>query len=67
MVCEMDHQGRSLKSQFKLANKLGAAYVVALGSDEIASGAATLRNMDTHEETPVSLDAVAQTVVEAVR
>ncbi len=67
VVCEMDHQGRSLKSQFKLANKLGAAYVVALGSDEIASGAATLRNMDTHEETPVSLDAVAQTVVEAVR
>ncbi len=52
---DMDHQNRSLKSQFKLANKLGAAFAVTLGPDEVAEGSATLRNMDSHEEAPFSL------------
>ena len=52
---ELDHQGRSLKSQFKLADKLGAAYVAILGPDELAAGQATLRNMETHEERAVPL------------
>ena len=58
-ICaEMDHQGRSLKSQFKLADKLGAAHVAILGPDEVAAGQAKLRNMDTHDEQLVSLDGV---------
>lgn len=51
---DMSHQKRSLKSQFKLANKLNARYVVTLGPDEVAASAATLRNMDTHEEESVA-------------
>lgn len=54
-ACEMDHQGRSLKSQFKLADKLGARFVAVLGPDELAAGQVTLRNMETHEEVPVAL------------
>ncbi|MDO4503154.1 MAG: histidine--tRNA ligase [Coriobacteriia bacterium] len=57
---EMDHQGRSVKSQFKLANKLGARYVITLGPDELAAGKATLRNMQTHEEVEVPLDQVPE-------
>ncbi len=55
VVCEMDHQGRSLKSQFKLADKLGAARVAVLGPDELAEGACTLRDMAAHEEARVKL------------
>ena len=58
-VADMDHQGRSLKSQFKLADKLGARYVAVLGPDELAAGAAKLRNMETHAEELVSLAEVA--------
>lgn len=58
--CDMDHQGRSVKSQFKLADKLGAEYVMTLGPDELAAGEATLRNMRTHDERTVALDAVAE-------
>lgn len=54
-ACEMDHQGRSLKSQFKLADKLGARFVAVLGPDELAAGQVTLRNMEAHEEVPVAL------------
>lgn len=57
--CDMDHQGRSVKSQFKLADKLGANFVMTLGPDELAAGEATLRNMLTHEERAVALDTVA--------
>lgn len=47
---ELDHQARSLKSQFKVADKIGAAFVVVVGPDEIASGRYTLRNMAEHTE-----------------
>lgn len=57
---EMDHQGRSLKSQFKLADKIGARMVVVLGPDEIAAGEVTLRDMASHEERIVALDSVAE-------
>lgn len=56
--CEIDHQDRSLKSQFKLADKLGADYVVILGSDELAQGLVKIRDMNSHEEKMVSKDAV---------
>lgn len=55
---EMDHQKRSLKSQFKLADKLGAARVVVLGPDELAEGVVTLRDMATHAEAKVRLEEV---------
>ena len=55
LSAEMDHQGRSLKSQFKLADKLGARFVAVLGPDELVSGAANLRDMATHDERPVAL------------
>lgn len=47
---DMDHQGRSLKAQFKYADKLGAKYMAILGDDEVAKGVVKLRNMQTKEE-----------------
>lgn len=52
---EADYQGRSLKAQFKQADKLGATKCVVLGPDEIAQGVATVRDMQTHEQTTVAL------------
>ena len=53
---EADYQGRSLKSQFKLADKCGARACVVLGPDEVAAGVATVRDMATHEQVQVPLD-----------
>lgn len=58
IACDMSHQARSLKSQFKLANKLEAEYIITLGPDEVAKGTATLRNMATHDEREVDLSMV---------
>lgn len=62
--CEMDHQGRSLKSQFKLADKLGAEYVIILGADELAEGLVKIRDMNSHEERLVGKDDIVFTLRE---
>ncbi len=64
---ESDCQGRSLKSQFKQADKVGARLCVVLGTDEVAAGVATLRDMHTHEQEQVELSALAATVAERMR
>lgn len=59
---EADYQGRSLKSQFKQADKHNARLCVVLGSDEVAAGAATLRDMSTHEQVQVPMADLANEV-----
>ena len=59
IAAEADHQARSLKSQFKQADRLGARFVAVLGPDEVAAGQVTLRDMKTRDETTVELSAVA--------
>jgi histidyl-tRNA synthetase len=56
--CDIDHQGRSLKSQFKLADKLAVKYCLVIGSDELDRGSLILRNMQSHEEEFLALDTV---------
>ena len=56
---EADYQGRSLKAQFKQANKLGARLCVVLGTDEVAAGVATVRDMQTHDQAQVPMDELA--------
>lgn len=42
---EIDHMGRSLKAQFKYADKIGAKYVYVIGLDELNKGEANLKRM----------------------
>lgn len=50
-VCaDMDHAARSLKAQFKYADKLGADFVLIVGGDELARGAVKLRDMKNSAE-----------------
>ena len=46
----MDHEGRSLKSQMKQANKAGARFVLIIGEAELESGKGILRNMQNDED-----------------
>ena len=50
-----DISGRSLKAQMKYADRIGAAYTMVLGDDEIAAGEADLRRMSDGEKRKVSL------------
>ena len=55
---ECDHVGRSLKAQFKFANKMNAGYLIMVGGDEKLRGMVKLRNMQTREESEMTQDAV---------
>ncbi len=59
---EADYQGRSLKSQFKQADKLHATLCVVLGADEVAAGVATIRDMASHEQVQVPMADLAAEV-----
>jgi histidyl-tRNA synthetase len=52
---DIEHIGRSLKSQLKYVSKLVAAYAVILGEDELNKGVAVVRDMNASEEKTVPL------------
>lgn len=52
---EYDLANRTFKAQMKYADKLGADYLLVLGSDELATKQAKLKNMKTGEQIPISL------------
>ena len=53
---ECDTVGRSLKAQMKYADKIGARYTIVVGDNELESGQAKLKDMDTGETSDVALD-----------
>ena len=55
IYAERDYMGRGLKAQMKYANKIGAKYTVVLGDDEVGSGKANVKNMETGEQTEIEL------------
>ena len=61
---EADYQGRSLKAQFKQADKHGAVLCVVLGPEEVEAGTATIRDMKTHEQVSVPATELAERVAE---
>ena len=56
---DYDMMGRGVKAQMKYADKSGARFVVVIGDNELESGTAVLKNMDTGEERSVALDDIA--------
>ena len=62
---DIDHVGRSMKAQFKYADKVGARYVLTLGDQELEQGSAKLKHMEDGTEFAVALtaEAVAERLV----
>lgn len=59
---EMDYEGKSLKSQMRRADKLGAAQVLILGEAEMAQGVAQLRNMADKSQRDIPLENILATL-----
>jgi len=64
---EMDHTGRSLKSQMKRADKLKSRYTLILGDREISGNKAVLRTMQTSTQEEIGLDCLEETIIELAR
>jgi histidyl-tRNA synthetase len=57
---EKDLMGRSLKSQMKQAGRIGAGYVIILGTEELQSGILLVRDMNKGEQSPISRDGIVE-------
>jgi histidyl-tRNA synthetase len=53
IAADMDPSGRSVKSQFKVADREGAAYCVVVGDSELASNTVVLKKLATGEQVTV--------------
>lgn len=59
--CDMDFNNRSLKSQFKSASRLGAKYILIMGSDELNNQSVNVKFVDSGvQETVKIVDLVSK-------
>jgi histidyl-tRNA synthetase len=64
---EMGYDEKSLRSQLRRANRLGAAFTVMFGERELATGKVALKNMQDGAQEEVALDAVIRRVQHKMR
>ena len=57
---EYDLVGRGLRAQMKYADKIGAAYTIVLGENEVNSGECEIKDMKTGEKQTVKTDKIAE-------
>jgi histidyl-tRNA synthetase len=57
---DLDYTGRSLKGQMRLADKLGAAYSLIIGQEELSKKTITARNMKTGEQENIKWEKIAE-------
>ena len=53
VFAETDHMEKSVKAQFKYADKIGAKFVAVIGSNELEQGFMNVKNMQTGEAESV--------------
>ena len=61
---EMDYGDKSFKAQIKAANRLGAELAVIIGDDEVKTGCAAVKNMDSGEQISLPFDEIKQYILE---
>lgn len=64
---EADLMERSVKAQFKYADKLGAQYVAVIGGNELISGEANIKNMADGTQTAVKFDEIYSYLIKEIK
>lgn len=64
---DSDYMERKMKAQIKAADRLGAAYVLILGDDELAEGIIQLKDLATGEQKQVKLAELVDTCKRLIR
>jgi histidyl-tRNA synthetase len=62
--CEVDTRGKSLKSQLRRADALGARIVLILGESELAEGVVQVKDLDAHSTDRVPAEQAVRVVVD---
>ena len=60
--CDCDFALKSIKNQFKSANKRNSKFALILGEDELKRNSCKLKNMDTGEEKEILLNSLSENI-----
>lgn len=63
---DTDHMNRSVKAQFKYADKAGARFVIVIGPDELESGVYTVKDMQKSVSEQVAEAALCSYIAEKI-
>ena len=58
ITADFDHMNRSIKAQFKYADKIGAKKVAVIGSDELSNNSVKVKEMSTGNEELLMFDQI---------
>ncbi len=54
IACDMELSGRSVKAQFKMAEREAATYSITIGDSEIDTNTVQLKEMKTREQAQIA-------------
>jgi histidyl-tRNA synthetase len=60
---DTDYSGKSIKAQMRAADRAGSRYAVIIGDNEIDSGSAQLKNLETGEQVEVEFGSLAEKLI----
>ncbi len=55
LVCDMDYLSRSMKAQFKQADKENAMFTVIIGENEVNNNTCNIKNNETDEQVTINI------------
>ena len=58
LSADMDYSEGSLKSQMRIANKIGVKFTIIVGEEELSKNMVILRNMQTKEQKEIKIDSI---------
>lgn len=61
--CDCDFSVKSIKNQFKSANKRNSKFALILGEEELKRNSCKLKNMDTSEEKEIPLNEIYRNII----
>lgn len=61
--CDCDFSVKSIKNQFKSANKINSKFALILGEEELKRNSCKLKNMDTSEEKEIPLNEIYRNII----
>lgn len=61
--CDCDFSVKSIKNQFKSANKRNSKFALILGEDELKRNSCKLKNMDTGKEKEIPLNEIYRNII----
>lgn len=59
---DIDHLNRSIKAQFKYADKLNSLYTIVIGENELEKNLVSLKNMETGEQVEISINNIVDEI-----